>query len=86
VAPVALSAAGVLVRLHDQEWFGFFLGDSLNAIVRGAVTMNTGKLTPDAFQVLMQDKDNQTTQRSANMACRPAVELLLEPNVTNKLS
>ena len=50
---------------------------------RAFATMNAGRMTADALQVLMQHKDYQTTQRYVNLArqLNPAIQDLYVPTV-----
>jgi hypothetical protein len=53
---------------------------------RAFATLNAGRLTADALQLLMQHKDNQTTQRYINMArqVNPAAQNLFVPDLQPK--
>jgi integrase len=61
----------------EKERYGF------NDFRRAFATMNADRLTPDALQALMQQKDYQTTQRYISMArqLNPAVQNLFVPGL-----
>jgi integrase len=73
-------AAGVKPE-GDKPYFGF------HDFRRAFATMNAGRMTADALQVLMQHKDYQTTQRYVNLArqLNPAIQDLYVPAVGIKL-